>query len=431
MRKIDIVYFYEHADRELDVACAVTAFLREKYGIEVEIAQWRYGYPGISGKISPRLIVLPFCYSESSYNMLLTEWRKAIYFNIAWEQLFYPGNVKAKTPRGDFAIKHVIHHAWSDSYASFLEEQGIPEKHIFRNGQPAYKLYDEPYRHYFPDREQIAEIFNLDVTKTWVFFPENYNWAFYSDATLERFIQLGHSEDEINTLKEFCGKALNEVILWCELVADRRDCEVIIRPRPSTALGDFVDAVQAVIPSIPAGMHIIQEGSVREWILASDLVVSSHSTSLIEAAVAGKKISILEPYPIPATLHVSWHDLVPRIRNRRDFQEFCSTKKDPVENTVGEWTRKTMLATSDPISNLADFFADLISGKLQIPPVPPRKIVIPAEQRKLPDWFWIRYRRYRFRSRNSMVPIYLKELIGEEEIEQRVEKWIQMLSVIA
>jgi hypothetical protein len=66
------------------------------------------------------------------------------------------------------------------------------------------------------------------------------------------------------------------------------DGEPILRPRLITPLEDFVAAVRRVVPDIPSRMHISEPGTVREWIMASDVTVSSHSTSLIEAAVARK-----------------------------------------------------------------------------------------------------------------------------------------------
>ncbi len=101
--------------------------------------------PDIYGRVQPRVVVLPFCYTEHSFDCLL-EWRQSAFVNLSWEQFFYPGNVKFKTPAGEFAVKHVLHHAWSEDYAEFARRQAIPDERVFVNGQPAYKLYDEPYR---------------------------------------------------------------------------------------------------------------------------------------------------------------------------------------------------------------------------------------------------------------------------------------------
>ena len=50
-----------------------------------------------------------------------------------------------------------------------------------------------------------------------------------------------------------------------------------------------------------ANLKIIKTETAREWILAADHVMSSHSTTLIEAALAGKPIHRFSPEPYPRT----------------------------------------------------------------------------------------------------------------------------------
>ena len=133
MRTVDIVFLYEHAARELDVSCAMAAGLRQK-GLTVEVVHWPTGFPKAVLRVKPKVVVLPFCYTEQSYDALLAYWRTSIFFNITWEQLFYLGNQKAKTPRGQFATQYVIHHAWSKYYESFLNENGISTFQMERIG---------------------------------------------------------------------------------------------------------------------------------------------------------------------------------------------------------------------------------------------------------------------------------------------------------
>ncbi len=433
IQEIDIAYFYEHAARELDVACAVASILGKEYGLKVEIVQWPHGYHRISGKMKPRVIVLPFCYSEDSFVLCLLDYLKTIYFNLSWEQLFYQGNRIAKAPRRDFACNHVIHHAWSESYASFLQEAGVPRNHIFTNGNLTYTLYDEPYRQYFQQRNALASKYHLDPEKKWIFFPENYNWAFYSEATLNTFIKKGQSPEDVFTLKEFCHKSLKEVMKWCNAVAEYKGIELIIRPRPATPLQDFKAVAQQIIKTIPDHIHLIQEKSVREWIIASDIVISSHSTSLIEAAVAGKAIYMLEPYQMPAALFNEWQNLVPRIKNQSAFLDIClNDNVSDKGQRLGEWARTTMMANGDAIRNLADYLARICSGEVQPPLLPTIKSATPPSNLPVPPWLLFGYRKFRWlkKRRNpptEIEPEYRKDIVSPSEIEERVNRWGQIL----
>ncbi len=432
MQNIDIVYFYEHASRELDVACAVAAILEREHDLSVKIVHWPVGYPAIENRIQTRLVVLPFCYTEDYFTLLLAKWRKATYFNVSWEQLFYAGNLKAKTPRGRFATNHVIHHAWSESYAEFLREQGIKEQDIFINGQPAYTLYDEPYRYYFKSRADLATEYGLDPTRQWVLFPENYNWSFYTQEKLDQYIKEGQSPEEIHAMREFCEQSLTDTILWCNEVAKKGNVEMVIRPRPSTALDTFLKAIDRILPRIPERLHIIQEESVREWILASDIVVSSYSTSMIEAAIAGKAIYMLEPYPIPDPLRAEWHDLLPHIKTSKEFSKACSSMAaQETDHRLNQWARKSMMAHGDSIRRLADYLVQLHRERIKLPSAIPWEIAIPDIKNRWFTWLRLPYRRIKhllFRHKIGNISLdYVKDIKDEAEIRVRIQKWAELI----
>jgi surface carbohydrate biosynthesis protein len=432
MRKVDIVYLYEHAARELDVACAVSAILQRQYGVTVEIVQWPIGFLNTFHNLQPRLVVLPFCYTEQSFRKLLAAWRKSIFFNVTWEQLFYPGNKTAKTPRGEFSVNHVIHHAWSEFYASFLKQQGIPENHIYLNGQPAYQLYDEPYRNYFASRTYLAERFGLNPECRWLFFPENYNWAFYTQKTIDQFIRNGQSPDDVHAMQEYCKKSLAETVLWCAEIARTNKVEVILRPRPATSLTEFKEAVAQIIPSIPAGLHILKDESVRDWILASDVVVSSYSTSLLEAAIAGKPVYLVEPYPIPSSLKMQWHEYLPHIKTPQQFMESClENTEQRAGGILGEWAREQMMNSGDAIGRLAEILSHLLSSEAHVPSVPSWRASIPDVERRRRALKWVLSQRLRAifgRQRVTRVSAeHVNDYFERDVIKTRIQRWSDVL----
>jgi surface carbohydrate biosynthesis protein len=433
MQFVDIVYFYEHASRELDVACAVAAILEREYGLSIKIVHWPVGFPAIEDRIRTHLVVLPFCYTEDYYTLVLAKWRKALYFNVSWEQLFYSGNLKAKTPRGRFATKHLLHHAWSEMYADFLMKQGIDERDIFVNGQPAYKLYDEPYRNYFKSRTDLAAEYGLDPTRRWILFPENYNWAFYTQTKLEQFVKEGQSPAEVNAMREFCDRSFTETVLWCDEVASQENVELVIRPRPSTTLNDFQEAINRIFPDRSSRIHIIQDESVREWILASDIVVSSYSTSLIEAAIAGRAVYMLEPYPIPDPLRAEWHALLPHIRTGKEFFDACSYDTDyKTGHRLGQWARQSMMGRGDSIRRLAEYLVQLHRERAALSPAIPWKVLAPNIKDRWFTWLRLPYRRVKrllFRHKISRVPqAYVKDVKDEAEIHTMIRKWAEFIS---
>ena len=432
MENIDIIYLYEHVARELDVACAVKCIVEQHFGTRVEIVHFPSGLPRAFRMFRPRVVVLSHCYSARSFPTVLLEWRKSLFFNLAWEQLLSEATQTEKAPSDEFARKHVIHQAWSDSFASFLQNQGVPSKNIVVNGQPAYMLYKEPYRRYFKERQMLAKECSLNVNRRWIFFPENFWRAFYSDDEINLLVEQGANRDQAYAIKEFTRKTMREVMKWCVPIAKHRNVELIIRPRPATPLKDFRNAVQQIIAIIPERMHFIKEDSVREWIMASDVIISSYSTSLIEAAVAGKSTFMLEPYPIPEFLHVDWQNYITRVKTLDEFERFCLNSVSD-NNQLANWAQTVLLAHGDPIWNLADFLAKLCGGEIQYPSFPSRNIVTRPGRLPLPRWASYEYRRLRYNKfrRTVVHKDFVRrenDNLDQEVIDRRTKMWEKILT---
>jgi len=377
LRKVDVIWFIEHVARELDVACAVRWLAEQRYNLSIEILPYLGEADRVLREYSPYIVVIPYCYSacDPGLRNYLPQWRAPIYFNLAWEELFYKAYLGYKAPRDTFAQKNVIHHAWGNFYREYLLNHGVPEQHIFVNGHPAYKLYDQPYRNVFLTRADLAERCGLDMDRKWVFFPENYIWFFYAEARLQRIIHDGLDQDTVYLLRDFCRESLTNVLTWIAEVASDGSIEFILRPRPATRQLDFEQAVRQVIKQLPAHLHITKESSVREWILASDVVLSSFSTSLIEAAIAECPAYMVEPISLPEPLDADWHNYTTRIKTREEFLAACLGERNLSScAALRTWARAELMGHGDPISNLADFLYRLCQPGLMRPPVPAKKI---------------------------------------------------------
>lgn len=435
-KKIDIVYFYEYAARELDVACAVKYLVRKKYGLRVEVLKWpEEGFHNII-KSRPRVVVLPFCYCAKKFYSCLMEWRDSIFFNLAWEQFFYRGNIKDKIPEDAFSTKCVMHQAWSSAYADFLSANGVLRENIFLNGNPALALYTQPYRKYFEGdtRADIVKRYGLDPAKRWVFFPENYRWAFCGESDIKYFVEDRQSEDDVRQMMQYCRKSLPEAIKWCVNAIREGGIEIIIRPRHTTPREDFLAYLNRTSAMPLSNIHVIQEGTVREWVLASDVVVSSYSTTLIEAAVAGKPVFMLEPVPTPEPLHVGWHDLVPKIRDESGFRKVCEGNYDTeAAKRLQAWALDTMLSNGDCIAGIAQTLGGLCENHARRPIVPRKCAISVPQGSRFPWWFWYALgKAYYLSTKNSIEKnrpgrIFRKYMANQEDIDRRVEKWKEAL----
>lgn len=130
-----------------------------------------------------------------------------------------------------------------------------------------------------------------------------------------------------------------------------------------------MNLVQRELGKLPSNIHLIKQYSIREWILASNLVISSHSTSLLEAAVAGRPTYMVEPIPIPSPMYSGWMKHGRRVRTEQEFLNACLQKSGASEpDPLAEWARNEILGQSDPIEQLAEYLYRLCQVGEKSPP---------------------------------------------------------------
>ncbi|MCZ6594523.1 MAG: hypothetical protein O6943_06350 [Bacteroidetes bacterium] len=433
MKKVDVLYLYEHVARELDVACAVKSIAEKHFGVHIELVHFPGGMGEAFAKFKPQTVLISHCYSAKNYHSILLEWRNSTFVNLSWEQLLSRATQEEKAPADIFAKECVVHQAWSDEFAEFLKDHDVVENNIFINGQPAYMLYKEPYRHFFCDRKELAKQSNLDENKRWIFFPENFWRGFYTDDEIDMLASQGYDRKRACEMRDHARASMQEIMQWCTEVEKYDDIELIIRPRPATPLNDFIDTVNKIIDNVPRQIHFIKDGSVREWILASDLVISSYSTSLVEAAIAGKAAYLLKPLPLADYLYVDWFDYIKHITTR---EEFCNSCLDGVDvsstDELKDWTERVLLSRGDPIYNLAGYLAHLTKNTVTKNKIT-RKMVTKPGRLPLPKWMIYEYRKItqkkiRRQLKNLNDIRHECDQLEQQEINYRIEKWADFLT---
>jgi surface carbohydrate biosynthesis protein len=378
MKTVDVLYFIEHVPRELDIACIVKYLCETKYGLSVKIASLPLEVNSVIHQYQPHIVVVPYFYSIESSMILpiIKHWENLTYLNLNYEQFFSKVNRKFKAPKDSFARNGVFQHTWSEIFKESLIKDGVKEANIFVNGNPSYMLYLEPYCNYFFTRSDLAKKYKLNEEKRWLFFPENYGWAFLSDAEIESYIREGYDPKIAYENREFNQKSLKEVIHWFNHIAQNTNVEIIVRPRPAVSENEYIKEFEKEPDKIPQSIHIIKEGSIREWNLASDVVVSSFSTSLLEAAIAGKATYMLEPYSFPDWLHGDWYDLIPHIKSLEELESISHQEPDHSSSQrARDYVMQTNLSRGDAIANIARILYDLRQARDS-----PAKYIQPVQQ---------------------------------------------------
>ena len=364
MQDIGVLFLVEHIDRELDVVTCLMQKLEAGFGITSQARNYYHDFRHNLALFNPSVVVFPFFYGADHLQPIqyTTRWPLAHLVNLGWEQILNKLDVGMKTPRDDVARSRVFHICWTPKHRDFLAKNGVEPDHLPLTGNPVMKLYDDPYRSYFKSREQLAKLYELDGTKKWVLFPESYQFAFFSDELLKFLVVYQNADAEfLSRAKGYCERSLKQLFMWAnELSGD--DALFILRPRPSTTRDEMLNFMYRTVQNPSANLKIIKTETAREWILAADHIMSSHSTTLIEAALAGKPIHRFSPEAYPEALALEWHGLVPLLSDRKAFLDAINREvTEPTGQPLAEWARAQFLFAGDPLDSIADWIAQLHS----------------------------------------------------------------------
>ena len=373
-REIDVLILVEHVARELDIACAMRQLGRARHGLDIEVASLVFDVEKTLRTYRPRVIASPYFYGCGDFGIrdFLGVHEDVTWVNLAFEQILFKLNRRPKRPSDAIARHKIIHLVAGDFWGSELIESGVPPEHVQGVGSLPCAQYVEPYRRYFEvAKDEMGRRHGLDPTKPWIFFPENFAAAFFSDKLIGEKIADGFDGDELRIYCNYARSSMEDTMPWCWEAARRLDIELIIRPRPANPGQTFIAEAERIAGAPPPpNLHFIKGGGVREWILACELVASNNSTTLIEAAVAGTSVFLLVPSPRPDVIDAPFFDLLPPITSLAKFIDTIDGLRGrPIPEEISSAARKNLLAYGDPFENVVDVFAAIGQGRRSAPAV--------------------------------------------------------------
>jgi len=418
---IDVLIYVHHPQRELDAAALLTILLKRDYGLSAFVASHLYDDYDVIRRVSPKAVALPWYYTETKgFQKMRRFFPSARFVNLAWEQLYSKVSSQTKHIRGSYALSEMIFLARGEEYRQFLLADGVNAANIKLVGNPACGLLQDPYIKKYEDRRTLAEQHGLDAGARWLFLPENWRAAYMTPNQYAVYDSDGN-EGRGKRFHEWSKKSMEASCQWLREAPGRT--EIILRPRPFIDPAKFRDFVRPWLEGSPK-VHIIPDGTVKEWVAASDAVMSSLSSTILEAASAHKPTYVLAPFPIPDEFTTEWLDLGTQVSTQEQFDaQLCLSESLERNAGLEEWVAENLMVTKDPLASMAKELAEAVRSAKEASPGRPNELplTLNAGIKHLRDLS-------KQAIRGQKEKISRKDYFQPDEVESLVREWSRILA---
>lgn len=328
MQEYDFLLMYEHKVRELDNLCLLKYEL-DKRGYRTKIL-YENDYELVKActiVYKTKVLVIGYCYTSSSikdYASYRIRFEKVI--NLQWEQMITNEQEKNSNSFRNLSglAKEIVHISWGEKNQKRLTmKAGVAPKNVKVTGNITMDLLRPEFEGFYISREELCRKYELPADKKICLFIAGFKYV-EAPEELKKIVIARFGEGRRRYL-EVAEKEQLTILQWFQRLLEEHDDYVIVyRPHP----GDVYVRPQELAKKY-YNFKVISELSIKQWIVASDLVYAWNSTSIFEAFFAGKNPMFLCPYPIPEDQD---HPLLMKMNKITDYETFCKTiAGEPIE----------------------------------------------------------------------------------------------------
>lgn len=284
MRSVDVLIIVEHKAREFESACLLKVAF-EKKGMTVAIDSIFPNKEALPFKYSAKIIVVPWAYNDRDMSYLESFFYKspnAMIINLHHEQYSGRDEDTACLPVG--RAKNVLHVSWGTKFTEALLRCGCDEEDIVTAGNIRLDFYKSNLMRLSVPKRDLARKFQIDEKKRWILFIAN-GYHLMDDATIERVSRIDSNVLAKKAISDSCREDfLSMVARYLEL---HSDLVFIYRPHPVFADKDKHSAdLNSLCRVYPDTFKVVPDLPIRDWLLASEVCISFHSTSVVECCFA-------------------------------------------------------------------------------------------------------------------------------------------------
>jgi surface carbohydrate biosynthesis protein len=238
--------------------------------------------------------------------------------DMQWENIVYPKDERAGVFKNYTGIgREVVRVSWGEANKKrLLESAHMDPKNIKVVGHVGMDFLRDELKGYYLSREELFAQYNLPTDKKVLLFAS----PFYADNLSEEYIAgmcKKHGEDW-RDYYDFMMRSEKEILQWMEKLCNEMDDILLIyRPHPGH-IGKHMSEVAARCDNF----KVISERSVKQWIVASDIIYTGNSSTIVEAFFAGKMCYLLFPYEVTDGFELK---LVSAGKKIKTYEQFVRT----------------------------------------------------------------------------------------------------------
>lgn len=334
MKKYDFVFVWEVKNRELENDCLI-AYELERRGYKVGfIGTWDEQFKR-SRPLKTEVVIAFALYSTDLIRFIdhhVDENDK--YLNMQWEQVFT--NVTAKLDKKYFlgfeGVKSVgvsdnatkaVHLCWGgSSQTRLINQYEVPEENLPITGHVTLDFLRPELRGYYMSREELFYQYGIPVEKEVCLFISSFSYTNMPESVSKSDNNMSWGFD-VDKMAELTIRSQREVLSWIETLLEKNEDMVFIyRPHPSENDNVVLQEMEKRL----SNFFVINDLSVKQWILVAYKIYTWVSTSIAEIYAAGKSCGVLRPVQIPYELEMEIYNDATFITSYEEFEQSLFTE---------------------------------------------------------------------------------------------------------
>lgn len=288
--RVDFLFIYETKVREIESICLIAQEL-ESRGYSVGIMDmWTPLVKGQKHKLSTEVLIVSAVYSDKSLYQLLSKIQGAAkVLNLQWEQVYCERDITSPvSPWKMLGDTHKIAHiSWGNvNYEKLTRIDGIEAQLVKKVGHVGLDFLRPELRDFYLSREELFRESDIDANSKVCLFISSFSLVNLPENIYE---------EELRVFANVSLSSQDIVLQWImKALEENEDITFVYRPHPAEAGNEKILNLQKKNKRF----RVIRDYSVKQWIIASDVIYNWYSTSMAEIYAAGKSCFILRPEPM-------------------------------------------------------------------------------------------------------------------------------------